>query len=152
MKTPRELLLERHRAQSAALDQIRERVIAQEFPEATATISPADLIRLCAGALRRALGQHPMTWSSLAAAWAVILALNLSARLEVESPVASVTRAEAREVLEGMRAYRAQLAALLNDQSSRIEPGTQAQPPILRPRSDADRIRKDALYLNLAFA
>ncbi len=152
MKTPRELLLERHRAQSAALDRLRKGVIATEFPKATAASSPDDLIRLCASALRRVLGQHPMAWSSLAAAWAVILGLNLSARFEGESPVASVTRAEAREVLEGMRAYRAQLAALLTDQTPRTGSGVQVRPSIPGPRSDADHIRKDALHFNTAFA
>jgi len=36
MKSPRDLLLERHRDQSAALDQLRERVIAQELGADTA--------------------------------------------------------------------------------------------------------------------
>jgi hypothetical protein len=38
MKTPRDLLLERHRPQTPALDQLRERVIAQEFSADPATV------------------------------------------------------------------------------------------------------------------
>ena len=148
MKTPRELLLERHRNQSAALDRLRKRVIATEFPKATAASSLDDLIRLCVGALRRVFGQHPMAGSFFVAAWAVILALNLSAGFERESPAASGSRAEAREVLEGMRAYRAQLAALLSDRNDGDAATREAKPA---PRSDANRSRKDAFHLNSAF-
>ncbi len=38
MKTPRDLLLERHRDQSPALDQLRQRVIAQELGADTAAV------------------------------------------------------------------------------------------------------------------
>lgn len=144
MKSPRDLLLERHRHQLPALDQLRGRVIAAEYPHANVVRSPEGLINLSVGALRRTLGQHPMAWSSLAAAWAVILALNFSARLEGESLVAAGPRATPREILLGMHEYQKQLATLLLDPATESRTAAPGRATPARPRSDAHRWRRDA--------
>ena len=82
MKTPRELLLDRHRAVEPKLDQIRAGVVANELefasppeprrrhwlPEATAIVWQELIL------------PSRRLWAGLAAAWVLILAINLAGR------------------------------------------------------------------------
>lgn len=146
MKTPRDLLLERHRDQSPALDQLRQRVIAQELGESPAPIrdGPTWLARGFAW-----LNWQRAAWSGFAAVWCVILGLNLAAQSETETSIAASTGVNSRDFLAGMQENRAQLAALLSDRDGNDEAATRETKPA--PRGAADRPRKDAFHLNSAF-
>jgi len=76
-------------------------------------------------------------WSSLAAAWVVIIALNVSANTGDESDAPIRSQADAREVLEGVKAYQSQLALLLFDSESVEEQNQIAEPKNPGPRSEA---------------
>jgi hypothetical protein len=149
MKTPRELLLERHRAQSPALDQLRERVISQEVaasrPCACHEVSPNWF-----AALHTWLTWQRAAWSGFAAVWCVILGLNLATHSETEALVAASAPVNSREFLAGVQENRAQLAALLSDREGNDEAAPRETKPA--PRGAADRPRKDALRLNTAYA
>lgn len=135
MKSSRDILLGQHREQLPALDEIRRQVIAHELrnpsPPLLATL-PAWLT------LNRA------AWSSLAAAWVAIIALNSSANLGDKSNTPVRSQADARKVLEGVREYQSQLASLLLDQESVEEQNQIAEPKKPGPRSDAVRPRRNA--------
>jgi hypothetical protein len=127
MKSPRDILLGQHREQLPALDEIRRQVIAHELrnpsPPLLATL-PAWLT------LNRA------AWSSLAAAWVVIIALNSSANLGDKSNTPVRSQADARKVLEGVREYQSQLALLLFDQESIEDRNQIDEPKKPGPRSE----------------
>ncbi len=150
MKTPRELLLERHRAQSAALDQLRERVVSQELGEAVARPRQNDAPNWLA-TLRGWLNFQRAAWGGFAAAWCVILGLNLAAQSETETLIAASAPVNSREFLAGMQENRAQLAALLFDQESGGAREQSSRKPKPGPRSDADRSRKGASLFHTAF-
>ena len=150
MKTPRELLLERHRAQSAALDQIRERVIAHEFRESPMLVRQESLRPRFAD-FSAWLTFPRATWGGFAAAWCVILGLNLATQSETETLIAASATVNSREFLAGMQENRAQLAALLFDQENGGAREQSSRKPKPGPRSDADRSRKDASLFHTAF-
>lgn len=78
MKTPRELLLNRHRAAAPRLDAIRESVLASVAREA-APPAPVDAAATCCLTLWRELFLPcRRIWSGLAAVWLVLIALNLA--------------------------------------------------------------------------
>jgi len=186
MKSPRDILLEQHREQSPALDEIREGAVAEQAmmarhrrtgilpvtkriagnelaqsttaPVAVRNVGGAggvesrdrmiesalasegdrqDARPTLLGALRAWLTLNRAAWSSLAAAWVAIIALNVSANTgdESDSPIRS--RADAREVLEGVREYQLKLALLLLDQESVEEQNQIAEPTNPGPRSEA---------------
>lgn len=148
MKTPRDLLLERHRQQVPALDQLRERVISQELGEAIArpcqNAAPNWLATLCDW-----LNFQRAAWSGLAALWCVILGLNLAAEREMGTSVTASAPTDSAQFLAALQENRAQLAALLFDEEAGDDStNLEAKPG---PRSDAGRIRKDARHLNTAF-
>jgi hypothetical protein len=86
MKTPRELLLERHRAVDPKLDAIRREVVEvaadvnrrkQPAREFTSTTALANAIRLSFWEL---IWPCRRTWTSLAAVWVALLIFNVSQR------------------------------------------------------------------------
>lgn len=79
MKTPRELLLARHRHAGPQLDALRHAALAQ-LPRASA---PAGSF---ADWLRGWLWPHPRAWAGLGAAWVVALLLNHAAAPEPRAP------------------------------------------------------------------
>ncbi len=152
MKSPRDLLLERHRQQTPALDQLRQRVIAEELDESPAPTRdrhPAerDVPTLLARGFAW-LNWQRAAWSGFAAVWCAILGLNLAAQSETEALVAATSPVDSREFLAGLQANRAQLAALLSDRNDGNAATPEAKPA---PRSDVNRPRKDAFHLNSAF-
>jgi len=147
MKTPRDLLLERHRQQSPALDELRERVITQELGA-----DPAAVRQSRTGLLTRWfawLNFQRTAWSGFAAVWCVILGLNLAAEREMGTAVAASGPTDPEQFLAGLQANRAQLAALLFDEEAGEDSTHRETKP--GPRSDAGRIRQDARHLNTAF-
>ena len=150
MKTPRELLLERHRAQSAALDQIRKRVIAHEFGESPALVRQEPRRPLFA-AFGAWLTFPRAAWGGFAAVWCVILGLNLAAEREMETSVAARAPTDSEQFLAGLLENRAQLAALLFDQENGGAREQSSREPKPGPRSNADHSRKDASLFHTAF-
>lgn len=149
MKTPRDLLLERHRDQAPALDRLRERVISQELGETTARLRQPAAPNWMA-ALRAWLSLRRVTWSGFAAVWCVILGLNMAAEREMETGVASSSPTDPEQFLAGLQENRAQLAALLFEEEAGDDaPRRETKPG---PRSDAGRVRKDARRFNSALA
>jgi hypothetical protein len=84
MKTPREILLERHRAADAKLDAIRRAVMARELNnQATKEQSSGlvALLRCCSNAFwRELISPNRRIWSGLAAVWILIFIVNFSER------------------------------------------------------------------------
>jgi len=126
MKTPRELLLERHRAAEAKLDAVRESVVATvrspsapEKPAARFTLR--DLVLSC----RWHLG-------ALGAAWLVVLFLNVDRSSTPSMSVAQEKTPAPRQLLVSLHFYRQQLIELLEPPP--VQPA--APPP---PRSQLYR-------------
>jgi hypothetical protein len=138
MKSPRDILLEQHHDQSPALDKIRERVVGEQ------AMVPGQTHPAFLAAFRAWLTLSRATWGSLAAAWVVIIALNISANAGDESDAPVRSHADAREVLEGVREYQLKLALLLLDQESVEEQNQMAEPKNPGPRSEAARPRRNA--------
>ncbi len=86
MRTPREILLARHRRLEPKLDQLREQAIAALRDQSNLETHPSrDVSRNSRSFLAELLGFSPKFWIGLASAWMVILALKLSTA--EESPV-----------------------------------------------------------------
>lgn len=116
MKTPREILLERHRDAEAKLDAIRKEAVA-EFTAAPARES-AERFSISYAARRLWSGliqPYRRIWAGLAAVWVVILALNLAAGGGDSVP--KMTEARMRppepEVAEALREQKQLMAELL---------------------------------------
>ena len=118
MKTPREILLERHRDAEAKLDAIRNTAVA-EFTAAPATESAERFsISFVAGRLWSGLIQpYRRIWVGLAAVWVVILALNLAAGGGDEGSKTRMAETSMRrpepEVVEALRQQKQLMAELL---------------------------------------
>lgn len=85
MKTPREILLARHRAAEDRLDAIRHAVVAELNNQGTKEQSqPTSLVASLLGCFNQLwlelFWPSRRTWAGLAAAWLVILAVNLAQR------------------------------------------------------------------------
>lgn len=89
MKTPRELLLERHRAAEPRLDAIRRAVVAKEFNNNGTKEQSGDLVALFRGCLntpwRELILPNRRIWTGLAALWLLIFIFNISQRDTVNS-------------------------------------------------------------------
>ncbi|HTY88289.1 MAG TPA: hypothetical protein VMB80_12550 [Candidatus Acidoferrum sp.] len=97
MKTPREILLDRHRAAEPKLEAIRREVVAAEFhgPGRVSSVSPSESLKTPeTGKMpvllliwREVIWPCRRIWTGLAAVWLLILAVNLSMR----DPVSNIT-------------------------------------------------------------
>lgn len=74
MKTPREILVERHQAANAKLDQIRRAAVAELTPRAAREPELPFVFKLW----RELIWPCRRTWTGLAVAWLAIVAFNLS--------------------------------------------------------------------------
>ena len=111
MKTPRELLLNRHAAANAKLDAIRKETIAAECGGETRN---SKLEIRSAGAFWRALfWPHPRAWAALAAVWLAIIAIDLSLREPSPPALARRPQAPAPQVLAALKEQKRLLAELL---------------------------------------
>jgi hypothetical protein len=138
MKTPREILLNRHQAAQTELDRIRQTVVAempQPAPNAEKRSSPRELPLLLAAALklwRELILPCRRTWAGLAAVWLVIVGFHIggadSSGAAARTPV--VPGQELRIALAQRRAWLAELA-----QFPRAETVERAKPD-RQPRSE----------------
>ena len=146
MKTPREILFERHRRAEARLDEVRRRVLAG-LP-ATGNVEAREPGRtgahLLASALRNIwlelIWPSRRAWAGLAALCLAVLAANLE--MKAAFPVARAAgRAPADEVVQAFVEQRRVLAELLPPMKS---PRLQAAPPKDDRRSERWPLFKNA--------
>lgn len=96
MKTPREILLERHQAAAPKLDSIRGEMVAKIDHQGTKTQSGrVNLVAWWLGGLRtlwrELIFPSRCIWAGLAGAWLLLLAVNLSLRDHAEAPIAKAS-------------------------------------------------------------
>jgi hypothetical protein len=124
MKTPRELLLDRHKSARPHLDQIRNQVVCK-----TGTTPPVFAWR----AWRELILPARRAWICLAAGWVVILALNLTTGGDA-SVVANESGPMNPESVIALQRQERLMAQLIDEDT---EPSLPAKTPEQRPRSEA---------------
>lgn len=133
MKTPRELILERHQSADAKLKAIRAEDLAacaRSAVEPSRQRPPAfDLSAAATRFWQEALWPWRRAWLGLAALWLVILAVSLATG-EVPAFAAAKPSQPTPEVLAALRQQQQLLTQLL---------GTEAPPPVARPRLPGPR-------------
>jgi hypothetical protein len=138
MKTPRELLLERHRAANAKLDRIRTNVLSSSLSNEprtellTGQVETGLLIRATLNVWRELIWPCRFVWTGMAALWMVIFAINLSladGRTVSQSARSSPTPA----MLQAMEERRRLLAELIPPS---VAPPAATPPQSSRPRSE----------------
>jgi len=131
MKTPREILLRRHKAVDAKLNQIRREVIGQmeKPPVARNEWPPLGALLLL---WRELIWPCRRTWAGLAAVWMVLLTLQLASRDPAEV-AARKTPPPSPEVLMVLRQQQLLFAELVERSESRVADRPKTVPP--RPRS-----------------
>jgi hypothetical protein len=137
MKTPREILLERHQQANPRLDAIRENIVASECrPENRKSKHETRNASVFTG-WRELLWPSPWAWAGAAAAWVLIFALNFAASAGPDGASMANARALPASVVEMALAERQSLMTSLLD-ASPMEP---AAPPreLIRPRPRSER-------------
>ena len=137
MKTPREILWNRHRPVEPKLDRMWAKTLA---PALRADETPADgnaFVAFGWTLWRELIWPSRRIWAGLACAWVVILALNV-AFSEPATRVASKVEPRSRDEIQALIEQRRMLAQLL-DLQAKPSNTRKSGPP--GPRSDrADRI------------
>jgi len=131
MKTPREILLQRHRATETRLDEIRRTAIAQLENPSRMRIDGLPL-RALFTLWRELIWPCRRTWAGLAAVWLVLLTLQLASRDPAEA-AARTTPPPSPEVLMVLRQQQLLLAELVERSESRAAERPKTVAP--RPRS-----------------
>lgn len=131
MKTPREILLQRHHVADAKLNQIRREVIAQ-MEKPPVTRAEGLLFRALLKLWRELIWPCRQTWAGLAAVWVVLLTLHLASHDHTEV-VARKTPPPSPEMLIVLRQQNLLLAELVE----RPVPRAADRPKVVpsRPRS-----------------
>jgi hypothetical protein len=80
MKTPREILLNRHQSAESRLDLIRRNVVADLQRQETENRETTKFAAVALKFWRELLWPCPRAWAGLAAVWLTILAMNLATR------------------------------------------------------------------------
>ena len=132
MKTPRELLLAQHQAVAPKLDRLRERVVDAAEPSRM----PRQPRRARFAEAWSEFFRIPrIAWAGLAAAWVVIIALNVASS-ETPPPKNRYAKAappRSPEMLQALREQRQLFAELVG---SAPAPDAEAQRFVPRPRSE----------------
>ena len=134
MKTPREILFERHQATEAKLDAVREEVLAKLAAERKAGGRTGKLS--FKPAVRQWLWPSPWAWAGAGAAWMLIFAFDFSASQSPEQVVAVPAQALPASVVKMASAERLVLMNSLLD-LTQAEPAVPPRPPVSsRPHSE----------------
>jgi hypothetical protein len=142
MKTPRELLLARHRAAEPHLDTIRQVVVDGLRNQDTKTQNRADglvswLLRCSTPLWRELILPSRRIWSGLAAIWLLLLVVNVSQRDPVSGITGQPVRAPA--VMMSWQVQQRWMDELLADRSTPPEADhPRTAPP--RPRTEENEM------------
>jgi hypothetical protein len=141
MKTPREILLERHRNAAQKLDVIRSEVVSAELKGVGRASRPSPFERITkteTGATpvlqllwRELILPSRRIWAGLAAVWVLLLAANVS--LRDRSAVGTVASAPPQMMLSFQQQERLLTELIGPDETSAAEPAT---PFLPLPRSE----------------
>jgi hypothetical protein len=113
MKTPREILLERHRAAETKLGSIRENVVATAIPKNPARSPQSFPLHAALMLWRELVLPCRRIWTGVVAVWLVILALHLATgappksargRMAASVPNVQMTLREQKEILAELTA------------------------------------------------
>jgi hypothetical protein len=140
MKTPREILLERHRAAETRLNAICSVIVENmnhKESKRQSSFLASLFLRCSQNFWRELLWPSPWAWAGAAAAWVLIFALNFAASAGPDGVSMANTRPLPASVVEMALAERQSLMTSLLD-SSPMEP---AAPPreLIRPRPRSER-------------
>ena len=125
MKTPRELLLEKHRAAIPALDALRRNALVQiSRPQSNQVKSAPFGLKLWA----ELITPYRRIWSGLAGAWVVIVGLQLASADHSPSSMADVGPISAETRMAAQQQQR-EFAQLLD-----LTPREPAEPPRQHPQ------------------
>ena len=130
MKTPRELLFERHRAAETKLDAVRESVVATIGDRRERASAGRPTFR----ELLLSLRWH---FATLSAAWLVVLLLNLESSSTPATNLARENHATPKQLMASLEAYREQLRQFLEQAPD--------EPPIVPPRRSDIRNPKEVV-------
>jgi hypothetical protein len=140
MKTPREILFQRHQAAEPKLDEIREKVVWEGRRATVPKYGVADTATLPALRWREFFFSLRWHLAGMGAAWLLIILLNLnvgpSTTLASVVPVAKIPPPQI--ILASLRENRRELLQLLQPAESR-----EVRPPKLFPRSE----RRDEILI-----
>ena len=120
MKTPREILLDRHRNAESKLDAIRRDVLAEFVPAEPAIESPRPTPPFSFSMLRTKVWRELVlpcrhVWVGLAAAWMLILGLHLAAGMgQTSSVTGNQVSRPGPEIVAAVRERRELMAQLLD--------------------------------------
>jgi hypothetical protein len=135
MKTPREILLDRHRSAGPKLDAVREAALAAAFSGTEQNANqPGEIrapfaIRFTQVLWRELIFPCRRIWAGLAAVWLVILVLNMPAG-EKHAQLATISSPPDKQVLAVLREQKEMLAQL-------VEPMIPS--PAIRPKTPGPR-------------
>ena len=138
MKTPRELLLERHRAANAKLDRIRANALSTAFSREThatphhGQVETRLLTRAALNVWEQLIWPCRFAWTGMAALWIVVLAINLSLS-DGRTISQSARSAPTPAMLQAMEERRRLLVELIPPS---VAPEAAPPPQKLRPRSE----------------
>ena len=136
MKTPREILLARHRAVETKLDAIRTEVVTQCRDGQRAAIPKRRVNGAAAFPIllwRELIFPSRRTWAGIAAVWALIMAVHFSLRDPGQGGAAKVTAPEMMSFQEQQKLVNELLA-------DRFVPDDVDRPKTFSPRPRSERI------------
>jgi hypothetical protein len=132
MKTPREILLQHHRAAEPRLDEIRRTTIAQ-LEKPSGTRAERLPLRALFTLWRELIWPCRRTWATLAAVWLLMLVMNVSLRDPGQATLANSS--PSRGMMLALQQQEQLLAELSEPHKSRVATSP-PKPAAPRPRSD----------------
>lgn len=117
MKTPREILLEQHRAAESKLDALRQKalnIVADDKQGARRKRKIFNPLKLPSLVWRELILVYPRVWSGLAAIWLVIFALQFASR-DASPAIAKNSPPPSPEMLAAIQNQKRLLAEMLQD-------------------------------------
>ena len=137
MKTPRELLLERHRSEGSRLDAIRRDVLVAVQPASAGEPHRQAQPRRAGSSLLALL--LPFRWhlAGMSAAWILIALFNIDSSSAARQSLAQQEAPSPTTLRAALRENRRQIAELIESSPSVREPAL--QPPAFVPQRRSDR-------------
>jgi hypothetical protein len=133
MKTPREILMAKHRPAEPKLDAIRGEVVAQYRETQRGARSPFKLTIFPQLLWRELVMPSRWTWGTLAAAWVLIVAVNFSLR----NPALAGTVRMSAQAMMSFQEQQKLLNELLADRSLPVDGD---KPKTSAPRPHSERV------------